>query len=123
MGFHIRVAFYGLIATASVVCTGAAVSAQAQVKETVLYSFSDGSDGGNPFAPLIADETGALYGTAELGGISNSACFGPCGVFFKLTAPPARQPPWSETTLWSFTGGNDGASPFGGLFARNDSPS
>jgi hypothetical protein len=122
MGFGIRILFYAPLAAAGFIYVGAASPAQARVKETVLYSFSGGSDGAAPQAGLIADETGALYGTTIAGGISNSACFGPCGVVFKLT-PPARQPPWSETSLWSFTGGNDGASPFGGLFARNQSPS
>jgi uncharacterized repeat protein (TIGR03803 family) len=93
--------------------------ANAQVNESVLYAFSGGSDGNDPQAGVIADETGALYGTTSSGGIFNfPACLGQCGVVFKLT--PARQPPWSETTLWSFSGGNDGGSPFGGLFARNE---
>ena len=105
------------------VCTGAAFPAQAQVKETVLYAFSGGNDGQAPFAGVIADERGALYGTAEYGGINNPACLFYCGVVFKLTPAPAPHPPWSETTLWSFSGGNDGANPFGGLFAPNESPS
>jgi uncharacterized repeat protein (TIGR03803 family) len=33
--------------------------------ETVLYSFSDGSDGGEPYAGLIADASGNLYGTSQ----------------------------------------------------------
>jgi hypothetical protein len=37
--------------------------------ETVLYSFTGGSDGGSPAAGLIADNRGALYGTAGFGGM------------------------------------------------------
>ena len=37
-------------------------------KETVLYSFTGGADGANPFAGLIRDEAGNLYGTASAGG-------------------------------------------------------
>jgi hypothetical protein len=56
--------------------------------ETVLRTFSGGSDGSEPQAELIADETGALYGTTVLGGNVNPQ--GPCGVdgcgvAFKLT--------------------------------------
>jgi len=46
-------------------------------KETVLHSFN-GNDGSLPFADLILDEAGNLYGTTELGGSSNK------GSVFKL---------------------------------------
>jgi hypothetical protein len=36
--------------------------------ETVLHSFTGGSDGGNPAAGLIADSSGNLYGTTADGG-------------------------------------------------------
>jgi hypothetical protein len=58
MGFRIRVALYGLVAAAALVCV--ASPAQAQVKETVLYAFSGGSDGGFPTSTLIADGTGGF---------------------------------------------------------------
>jgi uncharacterized repeat protein (TIGR03803 family) len=37
-------------------------------KETILHSFTGGSDGGNPFGGLIRDSQGNLYGTTEHGG-------------------------------------------------------
>jgi hypothetical protein len=41
-------------------------------QETVLYSFAGGADGGTPFAGVILDAEGNLYGTAanfgQLGG-------------------------------------------------------
>lgn len=34
-------------------------------KETVLYSFTGGADGGDPVAALIVDANGNLYGTTS----------------------------------------------------------
>ncbi|MGH6847915.1 MAG: choice-of-anchor tandem repeat GloVer-containing protein, partial [Methylocella sp.] len=46
--------------------------------ETVLYAFTNGSDGGEPLAGLIADSRGNLYGTTFRGGALGS------GTVFKL---------------------------------------
>jgi len=70
--------------------------------ETVLHSFTGGADGANPYAGLIRDSAGNLYGTTEAGGVSNF------GVVFKLDKT-------GETVLHSFTGGADGANPYAGL--------
>jgi uncharacterized repeat protein (TIGR03803 family) len=40
--------------------------------ETVLYSFTCGSDGNYPTAGLVLGPGGALYGTTQAGGISNN---------------------------------------------------
>lgn len=72
-------------------------------KETVLYSMATNSgDGLYPFAGLVRDSKGNLYGTAELGGPNGG------GTVFEVT--PAGQ----ETTLHGF-GGSDGAFPLAGL--------
>ena len=71
--------------------------------ETVLYSFTGGSDGAEPYAGLILDSTGNLYGTTAGGGASD------WGVVFKLA------PDGTETVLYSFTGGSDGTGPYAGL--------
>jgi len=80
--------------------------------ETVLYSFclqSGCADGKPPSrGPLVRDAKGNIYGTAEGGGASRN-CAGGCGVVFKLDARG------KETVLHSFTGGADGAYPYGGL--------
>ena len=80
-------------------------------KETVLYNFTGGQDGAVPFSWLVADKEGNLYGTTAGGGGSSAAeCFlGGCGVVFKLDQTGR------ETVLYAFTGGTDGAVPFGGL--------
>lgn len=54
--------------------------------ETVLYSFTGGADGGEPFGGVIFDAAGNLYGTTSYGGYTFS-CDPPfgCGVVFELT--------------------------------------
>jgi uncharacterized repeat protein (TIGR03803 family) len=49
---------------------------------TVLHSFTGAPDGGNPYAGLVFDRTGALYGTTSAGGNSG---FGT--VFFVQPSP------------------------------------
>jgi uncharacterized repeat protein (TIGR03803 family) len=70
--------------------------------ETVLYTFH-GPDGSAPMGALVRDSEGNLYGTTQLGG-----AFGYGTVFMLNTLGDLF-------TLHSFTGGNDGASPFAGL--------
>jgi hypothetical protein len=83
--------------------------------ESVLYSFTGvGNDGFGPAAGLILDSSGALYGTTQFGG--NSGCQGNgCGVVFKLTPPASPGGAWSESVLYNFTGGSDGAQPSAGV--------
>ena len=56
-------------------------------KETVLYSFTGGTDGGVPNGALVLDAGGNLYGVAHVGG--NLSCGSRqepgCGVVFELT--------------------------------------
>ena len=80
--------------------------------ETVLYTFTGGSDGGEPYARLLSDAAGNLYGTTLLGGNIGSACSSGCGTVFKLTPGSGG---WTESVLYAFAGGTDGASPYDGL--------
>lgn len=89
------------------------VGALAQNPETVIYSFPGSSSGENPYAGLIADSNGSLYGTTGEGGNSTQCNMGSgCGTVFMLTAPS-----WTETVLYSFQGANagDGSGPQAGL--------
>jgi len=72
-------------------------------KHTVLYTFTGGADGNDPFAGVIRDPAGNLYGTTFAGGAPG------VGVVYKLDT--AGQ----ETVLYTFTGGADGGSPYAGV--------
>src|SRR6516165_4956285 len=69
----------------------------------------------HPFAGLIADKQGVLYGTTQFGGATDQ------GTVFKLMPPAKGQTEWTETVIYSFCSlpnCSDGARPFNGrLFA------
>ena len=77
--------------------------------ETVLYTFTGGADGGAPYAGVILDSAGNLYGTTQHGGGAQCGIYHGCGVVFKL------DPTGHETVLHSFTGGADGSLPIAGV--------
>jgi uncharacterized repeat protein (TIGR03803 family) len=79
--------------------------------ETVLHVFT-GSDGCFPFAGVIRDRKGNLYGTTYNGGVG--ICSSNCGVVFELSPPAVKGGAWTESTLHAFNN-NDGANPFAGL--------
>jgi uncharacterized repeat protein (TIGR03803 family) len=77
--------------------------------EKVLYSFTGGSDGGEPDAGLI-DVNGTLYGMAARGGSGAGCGSGGCGTIFSLSSSGAFK------AIYSFQGPpNDGAGPWGNL--------
>ena len=79
--------------------------------ESVLYSFNGGSDGGTPYAGVIFDQAGNLYGTTSEGG--GSGCNGSgCGTVFQLTPSGSG---WTKNVIYTFQGASDGANPHGGL--------
>jgi uncharacterized repeat protein (TIGR03803 family) len=73
---------------------------------TVLYNFTGGADGGEPYKGVTLDAHGNLYGTAVTGG--GGSCEGGCGVVYKLTNSGGV---WSQRVIHEFTGGNDGSGP------------
>jgi uncharacterized repeat protein (TIGR03803 family) len=75
-------------------------------KEKVLHTFH-GPDGGLPYAGLVLDGGGNLYGTTQRGG---SQIY---GVVFELM--PSADGSWKEKQLHRFTSGKDGAFPDAGL--------
>jgi len=74
--------------------------------QTVLYSFTGASDGGEPYKGVSIDRQGNLYGTAVTGG--SGSCEGGCGVVYKLTNSGGT---WTQTVIHAFTGGDDGSGP------------
>lgn len=79
---------------------------RSRYSESILYRFTGTPDGADPVAGLILDDKGALYGTTAGGGYYGS------GTVFKLTPSGSG---YSESVLYSFEGGNDGAQPNAGL--------
>jgi uncharacterized repeat protein (TIGR03803 family) len=77
--------------------------------ETVLYSFTGGSDGGDPYAGVILDVAGNLYGTTPYDGDTSCDYGDGCGTVFKLA------PDGTETTLYTFTDTGVNANPMAGL--------
>jgi len=73
---------------------------------TVLYSFTSGADGGEPYKGVTVDREGNLYGAAVTGG--SGSCEGGCGVVYKLTNSGGT---WTQTVIHAFTGGDDGSGP------------
>jgi uncharacterized repeat protein (TIGR03803 family) len=79
--------------------------------EAVLYNFCSQpncSDGGDPVAGLISDGAGNFYGTTPAGGVGSGTL---AGNVYELS--PDGNGGWSETVLYTFTGGTDGDSPSG----------
>jgi len=75
--------------------------------ETVLYNFTGGGDGANPVAGVIMDAAGDLFGTTAGGGANGD------GAVFEI--PKTASGYGSETVLYNFTGGGDGANPVAGV--------
>ena len=83
-------------------------------KETVLHSFTGGTDGSQPDSGLSIDGAGNVYGTTPYGGDPTCALdVRGCGVVFELS--PASNGSWNETVLHTFLGGADGGLPDSGL--------
>jgi len=77
---------------------------------SVLYNFTGGTDGANPYASVIRDVAGNMYGTTAYGGGGFDKCdVFLCGVVFKVDENG------QETVLHTFTGRADGARPYGGV--------
>jgi uncharacterized repeat protein (TIGR03803 family) len=75
---------------------------------TTLHLFTGRNDGSGPDAGLVQGSDGNFYGTTEAGGTSGN------GTVFQISVNGAL------TSLYSFTGGNDGAYPRAGLVQGSD---
>ncbi len=74
--------------------------------QSPIYTFAGTPDGATPYSGVIFDTAGNLYGVTEAGGASGS------GAVYKLSPNGGG---WTEQVIYSFTGGNDGSNPVGGL--------
>lgn len=103
MNHRITRTFTALIAVALACMAAQPALGQAakrpKVKETTLYTFTGGADGGSPYGGLVRDAAGNLYGTTFYGGSAN------LGVVFKVSKSG------KQTVLYSFTGKPDAANP------------
>jgi uncharacterized repeat protein (TIGR03803 family) len=84
--------------------------------EKILYGFTGvaNSDGAFPQGGLIADASGALYGTTSQGGIATSDDQEGNGTVYKLTPPVNGQGARTATIIYRFSG-PDGSQPQGSL--------
>lgn len=89
---------------------------------SLLHSFAGGdADGANPYAGLIADSAGNLYGTTYTGGsyrcTNPQQCASNFGTIFKINPTTG-----AETLLYSFRGSGyaDGEYPYAGLILGSD---
>ncbi len=74
---------------------------------TTLYSFTGGTDGSGPSAPLVQGTDGNLYGSAQFGGAHNA------GTIFKISTAGKL------TVLHTFTG-TDGNRPIAAMIQGTD---
>jgi uncharacterized repeat protein (TIGR03803 family) len=79
--------------------------------EKAIHTFTglDGTDGGAPESGVVFGTDGNLYGTSSEYGHSNNGC---CGAVFQLVPSGGG---WTENTLYDFTDGNDGSTPYAGV--------
>jgi len=105
-----------LLLVAFIALVAAPHLAEAQYTETLLYSFTGGTDGYYPSGPLVADAAGNFYGTTQYGGTGCTSTYtSGCGEVFELSPPSNGDALWTKTVLYSFTGGADGYMPLGGV--------
>ncbi len=87
-------------------------TARCSWREAVPYAFEGGTDawGANWKAITVSafDRKGNLYGRSERGGTGACENGWGCGTVFKLTPSGGG---WTESVLYSFTGGSNGYSP------------
>ena len=91
--------FYGTTSSGGADSSGTVFSVMTSGNLTSLYSFTGANDGDDPQAGLALGLDGNLYGTTYDGGAFDS------GTVFQITTNGLL------TTLYSFTGGADGANP------------
>jgi len=100
--------FYGLPGCGTIFELSPPTVAGGAWTETTIYSFTGGTDGANPEWSVLFDKEGHLYAVARGGGNPGCAFSSGCGAVIKLAPPSAVGDPWTENTLYDFTGRGDG---------------
>jgi uncharacterized repeat protein (TIGR03803 family) len=103
--------FYGTAGGGNATANGVIYRLSTSGSYSLLYTFclaANCPDGAGPEGPLVESSDGNFYGVTAQGGAHGS------GTIFKVT------PGGTLTTLYSFTGGADGATPFGALVVGSD---
>jgi len=92
---------------------------------TAIFELSPPADGGSwiatvlssaldsPPSNLVRGSDGSLYGTATGGNLIPSCPDGGCGIVFQVAPPAQPGGAWQFSTIYEFTGGQDGACPQG----------
>jgi uncharacterized repeat protein (TIGR03803 family) len=103
--------FYGTTAGGGTAGRGTVFKIDAQGALATLYNFCSRAgcaDGSSPYGTLVEAPDGSFFGTTAAGGSNNA------GTVFRITLRGVL------TTLHSFTGGEDGSNPSGGLAEAPD---
>lgn len=95
-------ALYGTTSQGGTFGYGTVFKVDAQGNESVLYTFAGGADGAYPYAGVVLDAGGNVYGTTVYGGVSGY------GILFEVDATGV------ETVQHSFSY-SDGAYPYAGM--------
>jgi hypothetical protein len=80
----------------------------------IVHQFSDINEGWDPFAGLISDQAGNLYGSTYFGGGGADGCKSRCGEVFELSPPVFPGDAWVLTVPYSFHGVRAGGVVDGG---------
>ena len=81
---------------------------------TSLYSFTGTDDGACPNGALVQGSDGYFYGTTRLGGLYKDRSGNGYGTVFRISTNGVL------TSLYSFTGADDGENPQGALLQDGD---
>jgi uncharacterized repeat protein (TIGR03803 family) len=110
----VRYPFSSRISLAAVLFVASVTVATAQT-ESVIHAFQSSNkyDGANPYASVVTDGSGALYGSTIQGGKYTF------GTVYKLAPPAQPGGLWKQNILYSFTGA-DGQFPAGSLLISKD---
>jgi hypothetical protein len=91
---------------------GWALSAPASAHPGAIDLFDfDGASGYAPWAGVIVDAKGNLFGSTTIGGTGPCFGFAGCGTLYELSPPAGAGQQWQFEKLYDFQGGLDGEGP------------